>query len=418
MYLSKHSIESDVEKLNSIKNVSNVRLLGYISDRSGRKSSAIQEYIIDKAIRGRPSVVIRNKTNRPITDKWLSDYVFEHIIQENGFLLRTEKVEEFKGAMTVTYLITDKENPKENTLILYYGMYLSVSDIYKSNYYEGWENVDDFIFEEAVPTERLIQDERHIISNSMKQMFDLLSICSTVSRGRKVNCFMLGNDISYNLLNPVTVSFDLLERLEVNKKIIDECVINDIKYTFIFLYFDFPGATNHWMKNTDKKIDGTVPVSDLSFKKYGFKTQFKKYLIFSYNNGLYISDKSPEIKNKIMSKKQLLSHLGYDDFFYSADIQIQVLLNNGTEYEKEEIQKYIDRYGKFKPQKVDSEVHYFDLMKIEKMKIHEVDTMPEGESFKALLYEIQNSKSLFSNYRIKTFLNTLYYDFEIYKKIC
>ena len=416
-YLTKEIIEADVQKLKN-NNVSNVRLLGYISDREGRKSSSIQDYIIDKAIHGKPSVVIRNKTNRPITEKWLSDYVLENIIRENGFELITEKIEEFKGAMTVTYLITDKENPKENTLILYYGMYLSVSDIYKSNYYEGWENVEDFIFEEAVPTEKLIQDERHIITNSMKQMFDLLSICSTVSRGRSVNCFLLGNDIKYNLLNPLTVAFDLLERLEINKRIIDICIINDIKYQFLFLYFDFPGATNHWLQNTDKKIDNTIPVSNLSFKKYGFITYFKKYLIYSYSNGLYISDRIPEMKATIKTKRELLESLGYNDYGFTTDIQIQFLLHNGSEEEKEKILKYVDRRGRFNPPKVDSDVIYFDLRQIENFKIHEIDTMPNGEDFKSLLYEIQNSKTVFSNYRIKTLLNTLYYDFEIYKKMC
>ena len=417
MYLTKEIIESDVERLKK-NNVSNVRLFGYISDREGRKSSSIQDYIIEKALKGKPSVVIRNKTNRPITEKWLSDYISDNIIKANDFELVTEKIEEFKGAMTVTYLITDKEAPKDNTFILYYGMYLSVSDIYKSNYYDGWEKVEDFIFEEAVPTEKLIQDERHIITNSMKQMFDLLSICSTVSRGRSVNCFLLGNDIKYNLLNPLTVAFDLLERLEVNKRIVDTCIINDIKYQFLFLYFDFPGATNHWLKNTDKKIDNTISIEGLSFKKYGFKTHFKKYLIYTYSNGLYISEKLPEVKSKINSKRALLSSLGYTDFYYCPDIQIQVILNNGSDFEKEEISKYIDRHGHFKKQKPDEDIFYFDLTVIEHMKIHEIDNMTNGEDFKSLLFEIQNSKAVFSNYRIKTLLNTLYYDFEIYKKIC
>lgn len=417
MYLTPQTIDNDIVRLKE-KNVSNVRLLGYVSDREGRKSSSFQERLIDKALKGQPSVVVRNKTNRPITGNWFSDYISDNIIKNNDFDVYTEKIEEFKGAMTVTYIVTDKENPKENTYILYYGMYLSVSDIYKSNYYPGWEKVEDFIFEEAVPTERLIQDERHIISNSMKQMFDLLSICSTVSRGRNVNCFLLGNDIKYNLLNPLTVSFDLLERLEINKRIIDTCIINDIQYQFLFLYFDFPGATNHWLKNSDKKIDNTIDVNNLTFRKFGFCTYFKKYLVFSYNGGLYISDKTPELKNTINSKRELLLHLGYEDFSFTPDIQIQVLLHNGTDEEKEEILKYIDRHGNFKKQAPDEEVTYFDLREIEHYKIHEVDTMVNGDDFKALLNEIENTKTVFSNYRIKTLLNTLYYDFEIYKKIC
>ena len=416
MFLTKEIIEKDVQRLNK-KSSSNVRLFGYISDRSGRKSSAFQSRIIDKAINGKPSIIIRNKTNRPITDKWFSDYMQEYI-NENNYYTYSEKIEEFKGAMTITYLCTNPDSPEDNTHILYYGLYLSVQDMYKSNFYSGWDNVEDFIFEEAIPSERLVQDERHIISNSMKQMFDLLSIVSTVSRGRAVNCFLLGNDIKYNLLNPLTISFDLLERIEINKRIIDTCVINDIKYDFLFLYFDFPGSVNHWLIDDDKKIDSTIPVDNLPFKNYGFITKFKKYLIYTYNSKQYISDKQFESKNKINSKKELLHSLGYDDYLYSPDIQIQILLNHGTEEDKAEIYRYIDKFGRFRVPKVDDSVYYFDLEKISKMKIHEIDSMPNSEVFKGLLIEFFKFKTIYSNYKIKTVLNELYYELELYKKIC
>lgn len=416
MYLTTDILKRDVSRVQQLKE-SNVHLLAYVSDRAGRKSSAVQSRVIESALDGHPSIVIRNKTNRPITDKWFSDYVAD-IINKNGWKTYTENAEEFKGALTVTYLCTDVDAPAENTYILYYGMYLSVSDMYKSNFYDGWDKVDDFYFEEAVPTEKLVQDERHIIKNSMKQMIDLLSIVSTVSRGRTVNAFLLGNDIKYNLLNPITVAFDLLERLEVNSRVIDICTINDIQYPFLFLYFDFDGAVNHWLKNEDKKIDDTLSIEGLSFRNIGFKTHFKKYRIFDYKNGLYISDKLPNDVKAINSKTELLKSLGYTEYSYSPSIMLNLLRFNGTDNEKEEINKYINAYGEFKPLKIDRNVKYFDLTKIENMKIHELDTMPDGEAFKSIIYGIENSKSIFANYRIKTLLESLYYDFEIYKKTC
>ena len=415
-YLTTDEIKRDIVTVNKHKE-SNVHLLAYISDRGGRKSSAVQECVIDSALDGHPSIVIRNKTNRPITEKWLSDYEAE-IVKNNNWFVYSEKVEEFKGAMTVTYLVTDVENPEDSTYILYYGMYLSVSDIYKSNYYEGWNKVNEFYFEEAVPTERLIQDERHIITNSMKQMNDLLSIVSTVSRGRDISVFLLGNDIKYNLLNPVTVSFDLLERLEVNKKIIDNAIINDIEYPFIFTYFDFPGATNHWLKVEDKKIDNTIDVNNLSFRSFGFKTSFKKYIIYYFNDKIYVSDKQPIPDKQIESKRQLLQSIGVTDYYYTPDIQIQVLLSKGTDEQKEEIRKYIDRFGHFKKPKIDKSVYYFDLTQIEKMKIHELDSMENSEAFKNLIIELETKNAIFSNFRIKTLISQLYYEFELYKKMC
>lgn len=415
MYLTTDIINKDVRRLSNAS--SDVRLFGYISDRNGRKSSSFQFRVIENALNGKPSVIFRNKTNRPITEKWFSDYVAEYIKNQNWYCY-SEKIDVFKGAMTVTYIVTDADEPDDNTYILYYGMYLSVSDIYKSNFYPGWDKVDDFIFEEAVPTERLIQDERHIVTNSMKQMFDLLSIVSTVSRGRKVNCFLLGNDIAYNLLNPLTVSFDLLERIEINKRIIDKCTINDMLYDFMFLYFDFPGAVNHWLTDSDKKIDSTVPVDGLSFRQFGFKTRFKSYMIYDYNGRLYVSDIQPRTSEGIRTRKELLSVLGYTDYLFSPEIQIEVLRSRGTDSEKELINKYIDQRGRFRVPKVDEAVKYFDLDEILKMKMHEIDRMPDGETFKALILEIVTTKSVFSNYKIKTILTQIYYDFEIYKETC
>ena len=72
MYLTTQAIEKDVKFLKNTS--SNVRLFGYISDREGRKSSAFQMRTIEKALEDKPTILIRNKTNRPIKYIILCNY--------------------------------------------------------------------------------------------------------------------------------------------------------------------------------------------------------------------------------------------------------------------------------------------------------------------------------------------------------
>ena len=69
---------------------------------------------------------------------------------------------------------------------------------------------------------------------------------------------MLGNDISVNLLNPVTVGFNILERLTVDEPVIDKVEIDDRLYTFYFLYFSFKDSVEHWLYNKELDINATI----------------------------------------------------------------------------------------------------------------------------------------------------------------
>ena len=63
-----------VEKLKSdLKKGKDINI--YISDRGGRKSSAVQDFLIDHNIKtGECFCVMRSKSDEQITDRWFSEY--------------------------------------------------------------------------------------------------------------------------------------------------------------------------------------------------------------------------------------------------------------------------------------------------------------------------------------------------------
>lgn len=104
---------------------------------------------------------------------------------------------------------------------------------------------------------------------------------------------MLGNDIKTNLLNPVTVCFNLLERLNINEVIDDYVTIDDRQYHYNFLYFDFEGAVNHWFVNDELDINNTIDLPE-GIKAFDIicYSEFKKYYIYNMKKYIYITEKS------------------------------------------------------------------------------------------------------------------------------
>lgn len=409
MYLNTEQIEKDILNVQKIKCNSKVRLLSYISDRAGRKSSAIQERLIDRAIEGHPAIVIRDKSNRPITEHWFSKYELD-IIRKNGWKLYTEDIKQYKGGLSCVKMCTDSENSEENTFILFYGMFLSLADIYKSNFYDGWNDVEDIIWEECIPKKALVQNEKYVIDRCMSQMIDLMSICSTVARDKAVNCFLLGNDLSYNIINPVTVSFRVLERLKINKTITDTCMIDDIEYPFLFRYFDFPNSTNHWLIDKSNKVDATIDITDLSMLPYSFSTEFNRYYVYYYKNTLYISDRRNQ-KNEIRCLKQLIEHLGYQpSSIISHDIQLQCIRRMDEEADYF-CRQFFDGHGRFIPQ-VQEEIPDIYLPDVLKMKKHIFEEKEiHNNLFQLCKKTVLDDNLIYCNMYIKILLQKIFYLF-------
>lgn len=252
-----------------------------ISDRAGRKSSAAQEFFIEEAMKDRPFILLRNKKDEEITENWLSDYVVNKYSDYSFF---TEKINSNIVAVKFT-------TPENLTYLLCYGLYVSLQQKYKSSYYEGFEKVKYILWEECIPNIPLLQNIRHIRTRCMTEINNVLSIGSTISRGRNIQYIWLGNDIKENILNPITIGFNLLERLEINKPITDKAIFNDTEYDFYFEYFDFPGAVNHWLFNEGLQIARTIE-PDENIIKYNtiIKTNFKTYYIYNCGKYLHISD--------------------------------------------------------------------------------------------------------------------------------
>jgi len=262
----------------------------FISDRGGYKSSVAQEFFIDDAMHDSPFILIRSKKDEAITANWLSEYV-RGIAAERGLKFWSEKVNPNIQAI----YFSDKD---ENKHLYCYGLWLSLSEKYKSSYFSGFEKVKYILWEECVPNNPLVQDSRYIIKHNMDKIAALLSIGSTITRKNKAQYIFFGNDIAGNIINPVTVAFNLLERIEPDAELEDNAIIDDRKYSFYFNYFDFPGAVNHWLINKELNVSYNPTEKEQPFKlDMILLTEFKKYYLYRYTKYIYISSRELKIKN-------------------------------------------------------------------------------------------------------------------------
>lgn len=252
----------------------------WVSDRSGRKSSVTQETLLEEALNGSPFVLLRSKKDELITEAWLSEYV---VNKYKDYTFYTERVNSNIVCIKV-------KTPADEVFIYCYGLYLSLAQKYKSNYYNGFESVKYIVWEECIPNYPLAQNIKHIRARCMTEIYNVLSITSTIARDNKVQLIWLGNDIKENILNPVTIAFNLLERLEANMEVDGIVNFNDRDYTFYFNYFDFDGAVNHWLYNDNLHICARVESDNMV--KYNIKlaTEYKSYYIYNCGNFIHISD--------------------------------------------------------------------------------------------------------------------------------
>jgi hypothetical protein len=196
----------------------------------------------------------------------------------------------------------------------------------------------------------MIQSVNYVRQRMMNDLINLMSIKSTVCRTHNAKLVLLGNDISVNLINPVTVCFNLLERLEINKPITDTVTIDDREYRFTFLYFDFPGSVEHWFINPDLDINNAIhiyegcPAFDMVII-----TEFKKYYIYKLKGFIYISSQNVNKRYQFCDscieffKKYDMEHLLKS---YSLDVALQILQLSGVCSNDDIVYYFGDRWYK------------------------------------------------------------------------
>lgn len=406
-FLTTDKIQKDIRQLKNTPTKNNVNILCYISDRGGRKSSAIQEMLIEEFLAGNtsPAIIIRDKINRSISKSWLSEYArtkYKYI------QLETEKSEVFNNSMTITY-ITDTRTDRKS--ILYYGMFLSMADIYKSNYFEGWNKVKYVIYEEAIPRQKLIQDVKYINERTLQSLIDLLSICSTVSRGNNITAILLGNDISYNLLNPITITFDLLERIQPDINICDNCIIEDREYNFIFNYFSFLGSSEHWLNVNELNVSNKINVDNLAVDNIALHSQYNVYYFYNYRGKIYVSAQNK--KTKQLTKIDIAYKLGYTDFCYlTVDQYINIYRYRGNDEQKQIINDYLDiNNNVIRQDQPKYKAYYID--ELLSLKNYE---LTEHEQIISLIKNCVEMPTIYCNMYVKLKIHELYKTLELYAK--
>lgn len=389
MRLTKEQLKQDL-KLNKDINI-------YISDRAGWKSTTVQLYMIDEAIKGNPFVLIRSMTDEDITEQWLSEHTLEYM-KSKGLHCKSKKISTYISSLI---LYND-----ECEYILCYGLYVSVARKYKSNYYKGFEKVKYIVWEECVTDKPLVQNVSYCKSRYFEQLNNVLSIGSTVSRGRNIQYIFLGNDISTNIINSVTVGFNLLERLHINKRIIDTTSINDKMYSFLFLYFDFDGAVNHWLNVPNLDISVDIDTHNLGTYPFILITKFNKYFIYKAKNYLHICDKKPKtIKSVITSTEEFFEFYDAMDLLkYPLDIALNLL---ATYYDVsyDFIKKYFgdkwQTYPRFRECIKFQENSIINIEEISNIKTASILNLQNFNDIQEFVSLLKNSTVIYSNMHIK-----------------
>lgn len=300
----------------------NTDIVTLISDRNGRKSSVVQSTLIEEWEKNNYKplfVLLRTKSDEKINENWISEY---NIKKYKEYKFKHKKLNNY---ITAIYAIID-----EKEYVLCFNLFVSMSQKYKSSYYEGFETVKYIIWEECIPEKRLLQKIDYVktLDEEIKRIF---SIGSTVCRSTKPKYIFIGNDIESNVINPITYSFNLLDKLEVNKEITGNCKINDNNYSYVFYYYNFRGSIEHWLNikdlNVDNKLKPTGEKLDLTFT-----LNDKIYNVYYDKTIQIIEDKSEKIENSSL-EKELLLLLNY----FPEEELYQFVINYNNIYKRDEL---------------------------------------------------------------------------------
>lgn len=396
----------------TVKKINNILNKGYdlnvfISDRAGRKSSVCQEFFIKQAMNDKPFALIRGKTDESITTNWLSEYVQN---KYKDFVFWNEQIDNYIGA------IYFKENSESDTIyLLCYTLYLSVAKKYKSNYFKGFEKISYIVWEECIPNQRIVQDVKYINTRLMSELINIVSIGSTISRGKKLQYIFLGNDIKTNLINPITVCFDILERLSANCEIIDKCCIDDREYTYYFNYFDFPGAVNHWLINSDINIDNSISVKNQERYPYILVTNHNRYYIYNFDKFNYITtEKNDKIIDVIENDIGFFNQYNATHLLKKYDLRIALtMLMTFYNVSFDEISKYYGENWQYYPLKFHklknvTEYHIFNLSELSEMVNSQILNINNYNQLQTMMLLLHSKPLIASNIQILIYINDLY----------
>lgn len=378
----------------------------FISDRAGRKSSVCQEFFIEQARQGKPFALIRGKTDESITTNWLSEYLQN---KYKDFVFWNEQIDNYIGA------IYFKENSEsDTTYLLCFSLYLSVAKKYKSNYFKGFEKISYVVWEECIPNQRIVQDVKYVNTRLMNELINIVSIGSTISRGKKLQYIFLGNDIKTNLINPITVCFDILERLSANCEIVDTCYIDDRKYTYYFNYFDFPGAVNHWLINSDINVDNAISVKNQERYPYILITNHNRYYIYNFEKFNYITtEKNDKIVDVIENDMEFFSQYNATHLLKKYDLQVALtMLMTFYNVNLDDIAIYYGEnwqyHPKFHKQQKIVEHHIFNLSELSKMVNSQILNINNYAQLKTMMSLLHSKPLIASNIQILIYINDLY----------
>lgn len=374
----------------------------WISDRSGRKSSVTQETLLEEALNGRPFILLRNKKDELITEHWLSEYVLK---KYKGYTFFTEKINSNITSIKV-------RTPDEEVYIYCYGLYVSLAQKYKSSYYEGFESVKYIVWEECIPNTPLLQNIRHIRMRCMTEIYNVLSIASTVARDNKVQLIWLGNDIKENILNPVTIGFNLLERLEANMEIQDTVFFNYKEYSYYFNYFDFDGAVNHWLFNESLQICNRLDNTE-ELVRYDLiiKSVYKKYYVYNAGGFIHISD--VDYNNAASESGGIFDEADLFKKYNAMSVYVQYPLHIALEIlctfygvRRDIISLYYGadwRKGiiKFTPDNVEDNTVILNIENINKMSLSQIMQSPQYRDIQGLNQLLKNFSVTYSNIKIQ-----------------
>lgn len=381
----------------------------WVSDRSGWKSSTAQDVLIELAEQGQPFILLRNKKDEEITENWLSDYIITDKYRD--YVFYTEKVNQ--NITSIKF-----KTPDDNVYLLCYGLYVSLQQKYKSSYYDGFEKVNFIVWEECIPNVPLVQNIKYIRSRCMTEINNVLSIGSTVARGRKIQYIWLGNDIKENILNPVTIGFNLLERLEINNPIVDNAVFNDKEYSFYFNYFDFDGAINHWLFNENLHITRTIEPDATTIKfDLIIKTNFKEYFLYNCGSYYHISDidyiKSQKVTDSIKTEQDFFKKFNAERLYiqYPLRTALTILCTfQGVPA------RYIRLYFgdgwvkgdiKFTPPENNDTVKIIDIENIIKLPLSQIVNLPEYSEIYNINEIKKNNILTYSNIKVQMLIEEL-----------
>lgn len=377
----------------------------WISDRAGRKSSTVQDFLIEEAENGRPFILLRNKKDEEITENWLSDYI---VNKYSDYVFFTEKINSNIVALNF-------RTPDNQVYLLCYGLYVSLQQKYKSSYYDGFEKVKYIVWEECIPNIPLVQNIKHIRTRCLTEVNNVLSIGSTVSRGRDIQYIWLGNDIKENILNPVTVCFNLLERLESDEPIVDNVIFNDIEYSFYFNYFSFPGSVEHWLNNENLHLTRYLSESSVKLEKLvkydiEIKTAFKKYFLYNCGNFYHISDvdyiDSRKIDNNVKTELDFFKKFNAERLYRNYNIRTALtILCTFQGVPARVIREYFgDNWVKgileFKPPVFSDKTVYIDIEDLLSKPLSDIINMPQYSELLNINEIYKNNVLTFSNIKI------------------